>query len=186
MLNRAKPLVTRWHLLTVYLGLVVLAAGATAWQTARSIAPASAMKSPAVAVIATTAGRVAILLVPALIGIPYLANGLPGRRRLHYWTGYAVVALSVLHTLATMYTPAIRHANATGLRLATVALLLLLVQGLVGIRLRQFRRASVTRSSPSPSREGRGEGSAVTLLRLHYLLMYATVAAIVSHVALNH
>ncbi len=148
--------------------VIILTAADVFWSVTRSATSVSAS-----ALVATSTGWFAVLLVPALITLPYLAryavSGPVGIRVLHYWTGYSVGALGLVHTLATMYTPAIRHTNGTGLRLATLALLLLLIQALLGIGLQQVR----------PPRRDR-------LRQLHYWLMYATTAAIVSHVALNH
>ncbi|SRR5260221_9947556 len=103
-------------------------------------------------------GLAAAILLPATVLL-----ALRRRVRLHEWTGYAIVALSVAHTMASMYTPAIHHSSRLGLRFAMAALLVVVVQLFVGVALK----------------------SSHALRRTHFRLMLVTFAVVVPHVVLN-
>ncbi len=104
-------------------------------------------------------GLVAVILLSATVVLILRRRA----RRLHEWTGYVIVILSLAHTMAAMYTPAIRQSNRLGLRLATAAFLLLFAQLFTGIALK----------------------SAPALRRTHFRLMLLTFAVLIPHVVLN-
>ncbi|HEX4605657.1 MAG TPA: hypothetical protein VH724_16775 [Candidatus Angelobacter sp.] len=87
----------------------------------------------------------------------------------HYWLGYLLVVLSVIHTVVPMKAAGgLAGMNATGLWLATVGLLFLLVQSIIGWQLQE------------PKLTGRG------LIRSwHYWLMFGVVVLVGVHVWLN-
>jgi hypothetical protein len=58
------------------------------------------------------------------------------RLRAHYWIGYVVTALSFAHAWGPMRSGYMKRTDLTGLWFATVALLLLFLQILVGLTLR--------------------------------------------------
>ena len=103
-------------------------------------------------------GLMAAILLPATVLL-----ALRRRVRLHEWTGYAIVAVSLVHTMAAMYTTAIRHSSRLGLRFAMAALLVVVTQLFVGVALK----------------------SAPALRRTHFRLMLVTFAVVVPHVVLN-
>ena len=89
------------------------------------------------------AARLATLLLVVAIALPYVlrrsrvdARPVPYLRRLspHFWTGYAVLGLSVVH--AGTVGPAMRRANPAGIWTATVAFFLLVIEVIVGLSLR--------------------------------------------------
>jgi hypothetical protein len=101
---------------------------------------------------------------PAGSGAPagYLARMGP-----HYWAGYALLALSLVHASAFMGGPMVR-ANTSGLMAATFAFCLLCVQTLVGLYLQQG--------------VGRNRNR---VKRLHFWVMIALSASLVAHIWLN-
>jgi hypothetical protein len=108
--------------------------------------------------------RSAWFRAPAGSGAPtgYLARMWP-----HYWTGYLLLALSVVHASAFMGGPMVR-ANASGLMAATIAFCLLCVQALVGLYLQQG--------------VGRNRNR---VKRLHFWVMIALAASLAAHIWLN-
>jgi cytochrome b561 len=66
------------------------------------------------------------------------------RLRLHYWLGFSIPAITFLHAWIPMSAGMARGVNATGLWLATVALLLMLIQIAWGVALRTAARAGRT------------------------------------------
>ncbi len=94
---------------------------------------------------------------------PYL-----GRLRPHYLAGLLAMGLALAHGYASMLTPAARHANMTGLWLATGALGLLFLQATVGQTLRR------------PQLTGRR-----SLRAIHFWIATALVGLIFAHICLN-
>ena len=94
---------------------------------------------------------------------PYLKRLWP-----HYWLGYLLLILSVIHTVVPMQAGDLRQWNITGLWIATVALLVMLLQGALGLWLQDSKLV------------GRA------LLRSwHYWLMFGIVLLVGVHVWLN-
>ena len=129
------------------------------------------------------AGRVATALCVLVIALPYvlrrnrLSRGLglglaqdaaPYLRRLwpHFWVGYAILALSVLH--AGSVGRAMGRANGTGIWAATAAFFLLLFEIVLGLSLKD------------EALEGRRQ-----LRRIHFWTMTAIVVTLAAHVWLN-
>ncbi len=105
--------------------------------------------------IGSVAGRVATVLCVVVIVLPYLlrrnrlSRGLglaqehatPYLRRLwpHFWIGYAILALSVVHAGTVM--GGMRRANVAGIWAATAAFFLLLLEMVLGLTLKDDRLA---------------------------------------------
>jgi hypothetical protein len=109
--------------------------------------------------------RVSLFQPPALSQIPpstYLERMWP-----HYWLGYVLVALSLVHAFAVMAAP-LGHTNAAGIWAATGALLLLFLQVSLGLYLQ---------SSTAFSRR--------LLKRCHFGVMLAIVGVLALHIALS-
>jgi uncharacterized membrane protein len=51
----------------------------------------------------------------------------------HYWLGYLLLVLGVIHTVVPMQAGHLRQWNIAGLWIATVALLMMLLQGALGL-----------------------------------------------------
>jgi hypothetical protein len=90
------------------------------------------------------------------------------RMRPHYWLGYVVAGLSFLHAWVPMQTGHIRRANTVGLWTATAALLLLLLQIVLGLALRD---------KALPERR--------TIRGWHYWVMIGVVLLVAGHLWLN-
>jgi hypothetical protein len=101
--------------------------------------------------------------VQAFFERPYLARLWP-----HYWLGYLLIALSLLHTVLPMRPGGMRGQNATGLWLATAGLVALLLQLVLGLYLQDTKLE-----------ERRGMRS------WHYWLMFVVAVTVVGHVWLN-
>jgi len=128
-------------------------------------------------------GWLSSALLAAVIAIPYL-NGiiLQGRRpagdppaptpRLplwpHYWLAQALAALSSWHAWPALRAGHISPSLTNGLWLATIALVLLLIQLAVGAVLRY-----------------RGPRSSLLVRRVHFVLMAAIILLVVGHIWLN-
>jgi hypothetical protein len=135
--------------------------------------------------ITSITGWIAVVLIGLEILLPYLyrknrlsvwlrtaanATSAPYLKRLwpHYWFGYLLLVLGVIHTVVPMQAGHLRQWNLTGLWIATVALLLMLVQGALGLWLQDSKLV------------GRA------LLRSwHYWLMFGIVLLVGVHVWLN-
>lgn len=100
--------------------------------------------------IGSLSGRIATVLCVLVVALPYLlrrnrvSRGLglaqeqaaPYLRRLwpHFWVGYVILALSVVHVGSVM--GAMGRANAAGIWAATVAFFLLLLEITLGLNLK--------------------------------------------------
>jgi hypothetical protein len=104
------------------------------------------------------------------LGTVKFASKLPYLQRMwpHYWIGYVLVVLAVIHTWVPMQARRMGLTNGTGLWIATVALLLMLVQGTIGWWLKDptFAPRGATR-------------------RWHYRLMFGIVMLVGAHLWLN-
>jgi uncharacterized membrane protein len=94
---------------------------------------------------------------------PYLKRMWP-----HYWLGYLLLLLSLIHSVIPLQAVALRGLNATGLWLATAGLLFLLVQSAIGLWLQD------------PSLTARA-----TMRSWHYWLMFGVAILVSFHVWLN-
>jgi len=94
---------------------------------------------------------------------PYLVRMWP-----HYWAGYMLLALALAHAWVPMQAGYARHANATGLWMATAAFVALLLQVVLGFALQDTKLT--TRA---------------TVRRWHYWLMVAIVGGVAVHIWLN-
>jgi hypothetical protein len=93
-------------------------------------------------------GWIQLPLFGALVPLPYLLRGKAfrtagvragpflERMRPHYWIGFTIAALTLLHAVVPMSTGLMRGANLTGVYLATGALFLVFIQVFLGINLR--------------------------------------------------
>ena len=123
-------------------------------------------------------GWVLVLLLPLTIALPFLLRSsktgisdqrpLVQRLRSHYWLGYAIVALAVIHAWIATGTGLALRANTTGVYLATGALFLVFAQVFLGLLLREpsLRRRTVMR-------------------RRHFWVMVGIVTLTLGHIALN-
>lgn len=90
------------------------------------------------------------------------------RMKLHYWIGYTVLALTVLHMYVSMGAGLAHRTSTLGLDLATLGLLLILIQVVLGMSLRS---ASAT--------------GWLRLRRMHFVIMVGIVAIVLVHLFLN-
>lgn len=90
------------------------------------------------------------------------------RLRPHYWLGYVGVEIVLAHAWVPMQAGWAMRSNATGLYLASGALLLLVAQIVLGLRVRQTR-----------SKQRR------QLPRAHLWIMATVVALALGHIGLN-
>lgn len=132
--------------------------------------------------IGSLAGRIATVLCVLLIALPYVLrrnrlsrrlglaqeDAAPYLRRLwpHFWVGYFVLALSTLHAGTVM--SAMGRANGAGIWAATAAFVLLLVEIILGLSLKD--------EGFSPRRP---------LRRIHFWMMVGFVGALGVHLWLN-
>jgi hypothetical protein len=133
--------------------------------------------------VGSATGWIAVILMVFEIVLPYLirrvslsqpptlsqtpASTYLGRMWPHYWLGYALVALALVHAFAVMEGP-VGRANAEGIWAATGALLLLFLQVSLGLYL-QSRRATSRR----------------LVKRCHFWGRLAAVGFLVLHIGLN-
>jgi hypothetical protein len=133
---------------------------------------------------AGTSGWVGTILMGTVALLPYLLRRsiLTGRRGIvlpsgpaylqrmwpHYWLAYGTTALSFGHAWTLMSRGGVPRTSSLGLYLATLALLLLLVQMVMGLALQQ-RNLPERRS----------------LRRWHYRTMAAVIVLVGSHIWLN-
>lgn len=120
--------------------------------------------------VGSVAGRVATVLCVVAIALPYWVRrvrygGYLRRLWPHFWVGYAISVLTIVHVGLVM--GAMGRANAAGIWAATVALLLLVFEIVVGLSLREV---GVERRR---------------LRRVHFWIMTAFVTSLGVHVLLN-
>lgn len=129
--------------------------------------------------IISISGFLALFLILFTVALPYVlrAQARRGgsraiaawqRMRLHYWIGYVVLMLSVMHMYLAMGAGVAHRTSMLGLDLATLGLLLILTQVMLGVGLR---------NASTSSRPG--------LRRLHFVIMTGIVAMVLAHLALN-
>jgi hypothetical protein len=123
-------------------------------------------------------GWLVVLLLPITITLPLrlrpvdrLAAGqrpIQERLRPHYWLGYAIATLVLIHATAATGTGVALRAEMTGMYLATGGLLLVCVQVFLGLLLRErsLRRRAVVR-------------------RRHVRVMLGIIVLALGHIALN-
>ena len=104
---------------------------------------------------------------PALAEPPPARPAGRRRLRLHYWLGYAIAALAMVHGMASMTRSIAGRAHPAGLKLASLALLVAFGQVGIGLWLR-----------------GKSGGRAA-VRRIHFWVMAALVALVALHVALD-
>ncbi len=112
------------------------------------------------------AGWTALVLIAFEISIPYLFR----RDRMwpHYWVGGLLPLLSFVHGWIPMQTRQMRGVNATGLRFATAALFLMLLQIALGLALK---------GSTPPARS--------RIRAWHFRMMIVLAVVVAIHVWLN-
>ncbi len=126
--------------------------------------------------ISSVTGWGLLVLLVATVAYPFvLRAGLLGpvqpflkRMRLHYWLGYSIAGITLVHAWIAMSAGQIGRLNSTGLYLATLALLLLFVQVSLGRRL-SFPKLPIRR----------------VIRRWHFWVMIGIVTFIVGHILLN-
>jgi hypothetical protein len=131
-------------------------------------------------VFTSASGWVLVVLLTATIALPYLIRSrlfaledeshVSWRTRLrpHYWLGYIGAGIVLAHTWVPMRAGWALQSNATGLYLASGALLLLCVQIVLGLRLRQTSGKQRRR-----------------LRRAHFWIMATVLALTLGHIGLN-
>jgi hypothetical protein len=132
-------------------------------------------------VVGVLSARIATLLCIVTIALPYLLRKKCLRRigltqegavpyvrrlRLHFWTGYVILALSTLHAGTAM--SAMRRANRIGVWAATVAFFLLVYEIALGLVLKDSRV------------DGRR-----SLRKVHFWIMLAFAAVLAVHLAMS-
>ena len=126
--------------------------------------------------ITSATGWVMIVLLVATILYPFLLrSGILGpvqpflkRMRFHYWLGYSIAGILLFHVLVSMSAGLANRTSALGLDLATVALLLIVGQVMLGRQL-SWPKLSMRR----------------VVRRWHFWVMITIVAFVLGHVALN-
>jgi hypothetical protein len=126
--------------------------------------------------ITSATGWIMMILLVATIIYPFLLrSGLLGpvqpflkRMRLHYWLGYSITGLMLVHLWIPMSAGLAGKVNAIGLDLATVAMFLVFAQVALGSQLSR-PKLSVRR----------------VVRRWHFWVMLGIVIFVLSHVALN-
>ncbi|HEV2654303.1 MAG TPA: hypothetical protein VGT82_05065 [Ktedonobacteraceae bacterium] len=113
---------------------------------------------------------VATILYPFLLRSGFLGPVQPflKRMRLHYWLGYSITALVIVHAWIPMSERLAGSVNALGLYLGTGALLLVFVQVALGRQL-SWPKLSLRR----------------VVRRWHFWVMVGLVAFVVGHIVLD-
>jgi hypothetical protein len=135
--------------------------------------------SPRLPAIAAT-GWLLVALLAVTIRIPYRLRRRQGPRRpaaprwlsgmrFHYWLGYAIAALALVHAMSSMTRGIAGHAHAAGLRLASLAVLAAIFEVGIGLCLRR----------PGSARQRQA------IRRLHFAVMILLTALVSVHVALD-
>jgi hypothetical protein len=126
--------------------------------------------------ITSATGWIMIVLLVTTILYPFLLrSGMLGpvqpflkRMRFHYWLGYSIVGILLVHVVASMSAGLANRTSALGLDLATVALLLIGGQVMLGRQL-SWPKLSMRR----------------VVRRWHFWVMVGIVAFVLGHLALN-
>lgn len=126
--------------------------------------------------VTSATGWLMIVLLIVIIAYPFLLrSGLLGpvqpflqRMRFHYWLGYSTAALVIIHAWIPMSSRLAGAVNPLGLDLATVALMLVFVQVMLGRSL-SWPRLSARR----------------LVRRWHFWVMIGIVSFVLAHIALN-
>jgi hypothetical protein len=126
--------------------------------------------------ITSATGWILMVLLLATIVYPFLLrSGLLGpvqpflkRMRFHYWLGYSIAGIVLIHLWIPMSAGLAGRVNAAGLYLATVALILIFVQVTLGRRL-SWPKLSMRR----------------VVRRWHFWVMMSIVAFVLGHIALD-
>lgn len=126
--------------------------------------------------ITSVTGWVLLALLLATIVYPFLLrSGLLGpvqpflkRMRLHYWLGYSIAAIVLVHLWIPMSASLAGKVNAAGLYLGTVALILIYIQ------------VSLGRSLHWPKLSARR-----LVRRWHFWVMVGIVVFVLGHIALD-
>lgn len=120
-------------------------------------------------------GWAGVMLFGAGLMMPYLLRSSPAvkvpyMRRLwpHYWLGYLALIVSSVHAWLAMRSGNMRGISSSGTWIATIALLIMIWQILVGLMLRD------------PNQSNRR-----ILRRTHFWTMTLVAGLIVGHIALN-
>jgi thiosulfate reductase cytochrome b subunit len=131
--------------------------------------------SPRLLAIAAS-GWLLVVLLAITIRLPYRRwptappwLPLPSGMRLHYWLGYAIAALALVHAMSSMTRGIVGHAHAGGLRLASLALLAAICEVAIGLWLRR----------PGGTRRWQA------IRRLHFAVMTLLVTLVAVHIALD-
>lgn len=122
-------------------------------------------------------GWVLVALLPLTITLPFLQrralrwmDGGPGRQRMqaHYWLGYLIAVVVLLHAGVSIGGGVALHSQPTGLYLASGALALVVIQVFLGLLLREpsLRRRAV-------------------MQRRHFWVMVGIVVLALGHIAIN-
>jgi hypothetical protein len=132
--------------------------------------------------VSSVAGRIAVVFCVFAILLPYLVrrnrlsralgmaqeNAAPYLHRLwpHFWLGYLILGLSILHGGTVM--AAMSRANQAGVWAATIALFLLMLEVMLGLSLKDERLTGRT-----------------FVRRLHFFTMLGFVVSLAAHLWLN-
>ncbi|RAQ94099.1 hypothetical protein [Thermogemmatispora tikiterensis] len=127
-------------------------------------------------VVTSATGWIMMVLLATTIIYPFLLrSGLLGpvqpflkRMRIHYWMGYSIAGIVLVHLWIPMSAGLAGVVNSAGLDLATMAMLLIFGQVWLGRQLSQ------------PTLSARR-----TLRRWHFWVMLGIAAFVLGHVALN-
>lgn len=124
-------------------------------------------------------GFLALFLIVIALTLPYVlrrqmrsagAHGSVIWQRIwvHSWIGYAILGLTIAHMYISMGAGMARFANALGLNIATLGLLLILGQVVIGLNL-----------------NGAEANSRRLLRRLHFMVMLGICCTVFLHLTLN-
>ena len=123
-------------------------------------------------ILTSISGWIVALLLPLTIAIPLrhsrVKRAILPALRLHFWLGYVIAVFAIAHAGIAAGLGVALSANATGVYLATGALLLVFLQLFLGLLLREpsLRRRPVVR-------------------RRHVWVMVGIIALTIGHIALN-
>ena len=121
----------------------------------------------------SASGWAAVFLIAVTIALPYtlrLGEAATYRARIvaHVWIGCAILAFCIVHLIASLNPRIIGPARTDGISLAVAAFLVVIVQAILGRRLKSFAHAQHT-----------------VVRRVHLIGMIAIVVLTGAHMALN-